>query len=288
MKYLSLLILVLCAFVFSGCREKKPKYLTNDPFYIKATKLQQQGRLDEATKAFESSIKLGKSYAGHLQLSFIYEEKREFASQIYHCKKYLALANEKDKNIGLVNSLIKQAEEAQFLVLNQDFRPKLKAKEEQEKKEAEKKKSKYGEVTPRERLFKQKFVDEVKARRKAEEELAILRKSVEDNKSMTVAPKSTKQLTKPKAVVSEPKVVEQRPVVEPKVVKQAPKVTKSQVLKTMTVYKVMPGDSLSRISQKFYKTSTKWKLIVDANQPALSDPSKLRIGQEIIIPELPK
>lgn len=51
-------------------------------------------------------------------------------------------------------------------------------------------------------------------------------------------------------------------------------------------YKVQKGDTLSEISQKVYGKAKYWKNIFDANQPALSDPNKLRAGMTLILPEI--
>ena len=47
-------------------------------------------------------------------------------------------------------------------------------------------------------------------------------------------------------------------------------------------YMVKEGDCLGIISQKFYGTSKKWRLILDANN--LEDETSLRAGMKIIIP----
>ncbi len=49
-------------------------------------------------------------------------------------------------------------------------------------------------------------------------------------------------------------------------------------------YVVENGDTLVSISRKFYKSSTRWKKIRDANKSTIDDPSKLKPGQTLIIP----
>ena len=49
-------------------------------------------------------------------------------------------------------------------------------------------------------------------------------------------------------------------------------------------YTVQPGDTLASISRKFYKTSSKWGKILEANAQSLSKPSDLKPGQKLIIP----
>ena len=49
-------------------------------------------------------------------------------------------------------------------------------------------------------------------------------------------------------------------------------------------YVVKQGDTLASISRKFYRTSARWKKILDANKKNIQDPEKLKIGQSLVIP----
>lgn len=49
-------------------------------------------------------------------------------------------------------------------------------------------------------------------------------------------------------------------------------------------YIVQPGDTLSKISIKFYGTSRRYMDIYDANRDTLSSPANIAVGQELIIP----
>lgn len=50
-------------------------------------------------------------------------------------------------------------------------------------------------------------------------------------------------------------------------------------------YTVKPGDSLSKISKEFYGDANQYEKIFEANRDRLSDPNKIRAGQELVIPE---
>ncbi len=50
-------------------------------------------------------------------------------------------------------------------------------------------------------------------------------------------------------------------------------------------YVVQHGDTLASISRKFYKTSTRWKQILEANRGMINDPKKLSPGQTLVIPK---
>ena len=54
---------------------------------------------------------------------------------------------------------------------------------------------------------------------------------------------------------------------------------------TAHTYVVKEGDTLASISRKFYKTSSRWKSILDANKKKIDDPDSLRAGQRLSIPK---
>lgn len=50
-------------------------------------------------------------------------------------------------------------------------------------------------------------------------------------------------------------------------------------------YTVVSGDSLSKISAHFYGSAGEYMKIFNANADQLSDPNKIDVGQELVIPE---
>jgi LysM repeat protein len=49
-------------------------------------------------------------------------------------------------------------------------------------------------------------------------------------------------------------------------------------------YTVKPGDTLSKISQEFYGNANQYNRIFEANRDKLSDPNKIQVGQQLVIP----
>lgn len=49
-------------------------------------------------------------------------------------------------------------------------------------------------------------------------------------------------------------------------------------------YTIEHGDSLWKISEKFYGDGRKWQLISDANKTTITTPNKLKVGTKITIP----
>jgi tetratricopeptide (TPR) repeat protein len=61
--------------------------------------------------------------------------------------------------------------------------------------------------------------------------------------------------------------------------------TKGAEVGGQQTYVVQHGDTLASISRKFYKTSTRWKQILEANRSVINDPKKLSPGQTLVIPK---
>ncbi len=54
--------------------------------------------------------------------------------------------------------------------------------------------------------------------------------------------------------------------------------------KTERTYVVQSGDTLSKIAKQYYGDANKYMDIFNANKDKLSDPDKIQVGQELIIP----
>src|SRR5205809_2170764 len=60
--------------------------------------------------------------------------------------------------------------------------------------------------------------------------------------------------------------------------------SKKTAKKADRTYVVRSGDTLFPISRKFYKSSKRWKEILDANRKNIRDPKKLTVGETLVIP----
>ena len=50
-------------------------------------------------------------------------------------------------------------------------------------------------------------------------------------------------------------------------------------------YTVAAGDSLSKIAKNFYGNPSQYMKIFEANKDKLTDPNKINVGQELVIPD---
>lgn len=77
--------------------------------------------------------------------------------------------------------------------------------------------------------------------------------------------------------------VEPQVVATPQPVQTPAKPTNNYVMGT--TYIVQRGDTLSKISQKCYGTSQRWKEIFEANRDKIPNVNSLKVGSKLVIPE---
>jgi LysM repeat protein len=53
---------------------------------------------------------------------------------------------------------------------------------------------------------------------------------------------------------------------------------------TQRTYTVKSGDTLSKIAQEFYGSANEYNRIFEANRDKLSDPNRIQVGQQLVIP----
>jgi len=105
----------------------------------------------------------------------------------------------------------------------------------------------------------------------------LLRKQLEKTAETLTATPTVKPAPKPRPPVVKP---------EPTPVSNQPVERIQTPAPTTGTYKVLPGDTLSRIAKAVYGDSSKWKEIYGANLDKMSSENDLKAGQTIIIPKL--
>lgn len=63
-----------------------------------------------------------------------------------------------------------------------------------------------------------------------------------------------------------------------------PQQAQQQQQQQQKTYKVQPGDTLSKIAKQQYGNANDYMKIFEANKDKLSDPDKIQVGQELVIP----
>jgi nucleoid-associated protein YgaU len=73
--------------------------------------------------------------------------------------------------------------------------------------------------------------------------------------------------------------------------KQSKKAPKAKKVEYLAVHTVASGETLSHIALKYYKSAAreKWMAIYEANKATIGDnPSMIKVGQKLNIPQLPE
>jgi len=80
----------------------------------------------------------------------------------------------------------------------------------------------------------------------------------------------------------------QRPAAQAQPQQQAQPQAQPQAQAQSQFYEVKPGDSLSKIAQRFYGDMHRYDEIFEANRPMLKDPDEIYPGQVLRIPNAPR
>lgn len=245
-------IALLVSFVIIACSPSSLEVVseTDEKQYQLAKSYQSQGRTDEALSAFLRVIDARRDAPeSHFEAGYIYLESfKDPISAIYHLKRYLQL-KPGSPQATQVGQLIETAEK--------EFARQLPAGPY----EAE--------------LDHVDMLELLKGLRAENERLkralvTVEQRLVQYEGMVGGARRATSATESYAALTPEPQVRELGGVPEP-----------AEVPRT---YKVQSGDTLSRISQRFYGTPNRYQDIYQANRDRMASENALRVGQELRIP----
>jgi LysM repeat protein len=289
--------------------------------YRRARAAEQTGDMKEAIRLYRTLlVEEPHSYSVHFQMGALLQDSEEdYISALYHYKQYLALRPETEKTllvqdrIRVTEQLLapqllrKLGESAQGLSQAHLLKENDKLKEHLTKLEGEKsvlsEEKDRAEKTAmtaqaeverlRDLVNKMRTTDKVEkptetAATIGERERASSTGKTREGKSLKelrreaeaeAADAANKTGTKPTDDVLKKiqKKFDDAPV---ETGSEAPKKPKPEPKS----YAVQSGDSLFKISEKFYGDSTQWKKIRDANRTTINPDGRLRIGQVLVIP----
>jgi len=240
----------------AGCGRGDGYALTeqDEPSFRRGESLMRENRMDEALLAFENVVDSRRDAPeSHLELGRIYmDHVKDPVSSIFHFRKYLELRPDSDMSKQVLQ-LIESAKK--------DFARSLPG-------------DPLGEHIDRLDLLDK--LEKLRAQNEAlRRNVAILQADLERaRRSAATSATSSASYTQN---------TQQAPA---SFVPQAAPVRTAQGNGQKT-YTVESGDTLSKISQKVFGSSARWREIFDANQSQLKNPHDLKVGMELIIPQKP-
>ena len=243
-----LLALILCVSVLAGCNDaRRDTTEKNNPDIRKGMELAQQKNWDKAIHHFETALEQHPDYSRpDLELALIYHQKKKNYVRAIYHYERYLEKEPKTEKAPLIADWIRQAK----ILLAAEV-------------------GRSSEGVSKEII-------------RLKRENNLLRKQM--------ARLATKSKPKPQPPVDKPAPVE---IQKPEKVKPEPTpVSATPIPRHQTpapvpeTYKVLPGDTLSKIARTVYGDSSKWEQIYGANMDKMKNENDLKAGQIITIPKL--
>lgn len=264
-------ILILCVLLIPvgamffgtyGCGNVFPQEVayveTEDPEFLRGRELVSGGRDAEAMAVFQEIVRRypNASAESNMEAGLIAFRRNNFPLAIYHFNQYLALRPEasdvlQKRGRDLIDSAKKRFFQEMLPVRGNG-----------------------GEALPTgiSAELQQKYQSVMQQNEQLKREIARLREQLSATGTSHRSTNSGPVASVPESPLQAEPVAVAAPPPEP----ERPPVP--------ATHTVVPGDTLSAISQKYYGTSARWKDIYNANRVTMSSPSALKIGMVLKLP----
>lgn len=279
MKKSVLILSAAAALMLAGCNDYVGKEKSH-PLFIKAERELKAQEYKEAARCYEEFLLIcPKSSTTHLVLGDIYcDHLNDPLRAVYHYRKWMEMNPNDKTNFEDIRRLSETAKKNLFNQLKEEFRDE--AADRQKEEETAKLKSEL--TTLQEQL---KLTEE--QNQKMKERLLEIKAEREKMNAQTIARNKRNQAAAQAQTEEQPaKPAAQTPAAATK--QSAAAQTKAQTPAKAggpTQHKVQYGDTLIKISRKYYGSQKYYKLIQDANK--LGPKGQLRPGQILVIPPKP-
>ncbi len=249
-----LLFILICAALLAGCEDSGARRDAADEkntYVQNGLEQAQLKRWDEAIRQFKTALENNPALARpDLELALIYhQQKKNYIRAIYHYEHYLEKRPDSEK-ARFIADWIRQAKISFAGQIGQSA----------------------GDIS--EELIR------------LTRENNMLRKQIENGSGTTMPVAHVKTVMGRLPPKAEPKL--RPPIVkaEPTPATRKPVQRIQPPAPTHRTYKVLPGDTLSRIAKVIYGDSRNWKKIYAANMDKMKNENDLKAGQIIILPTL--
>ncbi|MFW5802816.1 MAG: LysM peptidoglycan-binding domain-containing protein [Verrucomicrobiota bacterium] len=256
-------LLSVCVLVsLAGCSSENSRADRQNPFYRQGLKLQEEQRFERAAEAFERCLRHAPdSVLAHLQLAMLYEDRLdEPVRALYHYQQYLSKGG----------SSAPMAQESMAQLQNRlalrwaATHPSLREKLAQQMKlpQALEPETDAGTAGPTER--EKHLMDSIRQLsrlvRRLQDQLREQQPTATDSRSSQLADSDSSVRSSTSAEESNTDEAD--------------------------VYTVQPGDTLSRIAERFYGSSALWAKLQKWNQDLIPDRNRLVPGMKLRVPSI--
>ena len=275
MKKSILILSAAAALMLAGCNDYVGKEKSH-PLFVKAEREMKAQEYKEAARCYEEFLLIcPKSSLTHQELGNLYSDYlNEPLKAVYHYRKWMEMNPNDKTNFEDVRLLADTAQKNLFKNLKEEY----KELDTNPQQETELRQLREQLIRTQETL---KQTEEQNQQMK--DRLLAIKSEREKLNAQTIAQNRRNQ-TAPAASNPTPaagKAGNTTPAANPSV-------SASAGNGAAQTYTVQPGDSLSKISRKFYGASRHYQLIAEANKGKLGPKLQLRVGQVLVIPPKPK
>ena len=293
--------LAAAALMLSACNDYVGKEKSH-PLYVKAAKEKSAGEYKEAARCYEEFLLIcPKSSRTHHELGNLYSDNlNDPLRAVYHYRKWMEMNPDDKTNYEDVRLLAETAQKNLFKKLQEEYKDSAEAKQAAE--ELQKLKDQLAQT---QNSLKQSEEQNQQMKQtlqgiKAEREKLNAQTAARNKQNLAAAAAAEKKAAAAPAKTAAPaagapaagapaKAAAPAPAAKGKApAAAAKKASAAPAGKTVTSYKVQPGDTLIKVSQKCYGTARYYHLIAEANRGRIGRNNQIRIGQTLVIPPKPQ
>ena len=272
--------LAAAVLVLSACNDYVGKEKSH-PLYVKAAKEKSAGEYKEAARCYEEFLLIcPKSSRTHHELGNLYSDNlNDPLRAVYHYRKWMEMNPDDKTNYEDVRLLAETAQKNLFKKLKEEYKDSAEAKQAEEELQKLKDQLAQAQNSLKQVEEQNQKMKETLLAVKAEREKMNAQTAARNKQNLAAAAAAEKNTAVPGAAAKA------NPAAPAAARGKAPA---APVGKTVTSYKVQPGDTLIKISQKCYGTSRYYHLIAEANRGKIGSRNQIRIGQTLVIPPKPQ
>lgn len=272
--------LAAAALVLSACNDYVGKEKSH-PLYVKAAKEKSAGEYKEAARCYEEFLLIcPKSSRTHHELGNLYSDNlNDPLRAVYHYRKWMEMNPDDKTNYEDVRLLAETAQKNLFKKLKEEYKDSAEAKQAAEELQKLKDQLAQAQNSLKQVEEQNQQMKQTLQGIKAEREKLNAQTTARNKQNLAAAAAAEKNAAAPAAAAK-------TNAAPPAAAKG--KASAAPAGKTVTSYKVQPGDTLIKISQKCYGTSRYYHLIADANRGKIGKNNQIRIGQTLVIPPKPQ
>jgi len=289
--------LAAAALVLSACNDYVGKEKSH-PLYVKAAKEKSAGEYKEAARCYEEFLLIcPKSSRTHHELGNLYSDNlNDPLRAVYHYRKWMEMNPDDKTNYEDVRLLAETAQKNLFKKLKEEYKDSAEAKQAAEELQRLKDQLAQAQNSLKQVEEQNQKMKETLLAVKAEREKMNAQIAARNKQNLAAAAAAEKNAAAPAgSAKANPAVPGANPAAPAAAAKgkAAPAAAKGKAPaapagKTVTSYKVLPGDTLIKVSVKCYGTPRYYHLIANANRGRIGRNNQIRIGQTLVIPPKPQ